>query len=300
MTTIVRTRDNQADGSPPVAHTVKLTASTVDILDACRLRYQRTVLLRDAKTERSSNEPPQGASNPLRRSMSAHRALAVFNRTLMTEGRRPDVDRLIQSLWPPRRTATSETEETVTFVQACLHAYDEYLALSDLRPIAAEHVIVTPQRRILGHGDVTVALTGRIDVVHRVSSGASNAQDNPDRARKAGLVACDFKCSHNGGSLPLAQEMAELASSTVTHLLLDYFYPEASSIEIMRLLLPGGHFVRIQLSSDMLNSGRECLRQLALDVARGDDTPHVSEACGTCAYLTWCPAHYRPDADGQF
>ena len=300
MTTIARTRGNQLDESPPVAHTVKLTASTVDILDACRLRYQRTVLLHDARTERNGNEPPKGAPNPLRRSMSAHRALAVFNRTLMTEGRRPDVDHLIQSLWPPRRTATSETEETVTFVQACLHAYDEYLTLSELEPIATEHVIVTPQRRILGHDDVTVALTGRIDVVHRMSNGASNEQNNPGRAHEAGLVACDFKCSHNGGSLPLAQEMAEMASSTVTHLLLDYFYPEASSIEIMRLLLPAGHFVRIQLSNDMLDRGRECLRQLALDVARTDETPHVSEGCGTCTYLTRCPAHYRPDSDGQF
>ncbi len=299
MTTITTIHDNHPDGSP-VVHTVKLTASTVDILDACRLRYRRTVLLRDAQTDRNRDEPPIGAPNPLRRSMSAHRALAIFNRTLISEGRRPDVDRLIGLLWPPRRTATSETDETIAFVRACMHAYDQYLTISDLMPIAAEHVIATPPRRVLGHDDVTLALTGRIDVVHRVSNGASGARETHDRNSEAGLVACDFKCSYNGGSLHLAQEMSELASSIVTHLLLDYFYPRASSVEIMRLLLPAGQFVRIQLSDDVLAAGRERLRRLAVDVARGVETPNVSEACGTCTYLAWCPAHQRPDAGGQF
>jgi len=271
--------NNQPDDLP-IPHVVKLTPTNADAIAECGLRHYRTKV---------RHEFPSSPSPALQRGITVHRGLAIFNRMYMRDGVIPDIDDLVGGLWPPGPHVTAELEQTVDFTRRCLHGYAQYLQFWHLAPRAVEQFIPIPPRRLATNPNQAILIAGKIDVV-------LEAQESDPGCAAGTLIACDYK---TGSVLPLHQEMVEIPSTLLYHLLTSYWYPEAQ-VQVMRILPHLGDYVRMHLSHAHIEAGRARIRALVGTIIEQGYVATPGEHCGTCPCVDSCPAHRRPDNEEEF
>jgi len=258
----------------PFPTAVAISPSKADAYAQCPRRYACQYLRRAS----AASDPPSPAQQ---RGQIIHRALASLNRTLM-HGNVPDIETLVQGLRPSQASGDGVVDDIAERADAALRGYVDYVAEEDLRVRAAEQFIPTPSRRIAGHPGVAVMLVGKIDAI----------LERPDGV----LAALDYK---TGSIPPLVEDLAHAPSSAIYTLLADYWLPDAPGIEVVHLLPHLRESVSVRLDETHIEAGRAIVRRMAVALASAatdDDTfsPTPGEHCGTCRWLSSCPAHERP------
>jgi len=259
----------------PFPTAVAISPTKADAYAQCPRRYALQYLRRAS----APSDPPSPAQQ---RGQIIHRALAALNRALM-HGDVPDIEALIHGLRPAQAMGNGSIDDIAERTDAALHGYADYLADEDLRVRAAEQFVPTPSRRVAGHPGVAVMLAGKIDVI----------LERPDGF----LAALDYK---TGSILPLADDLSRAPSSAIYTLLADYWLPDAPGIAVVHLLPHLQESVSVHLDEAHIEAGRAIVRRMAVALAAGttDDktfSPTPGEHCGTCRWLSSCPAHERPN-----
>lgn len=259
----------------PFPVSVAISPSKADSFAQCPRRYACQYLRRAS----SPDNPPSLAQQ---RGQLIHRALAALNRELLRSPH-PDIDTLIERVRPPAAvTGDGPSDDLAERIDRAMRGYASYLADGTVRVRAVEQFIPTPPRRIAGHPGVAVVLAGKVDAILERFDGD--------------MIALDFK---TGATIPLLDELCQAPSSAIYTLLVDYWLPNARSIEITHLLPHIRETVSVRLTEEQIENARAVVRRMAVALASGttDDTafpPTAGEQCGTCRWVSSCPAHDRP------
>lgn len=246
---------------------VKVSPMWADCFALCPRRFLHTCLRHDLE------EVP---SATIHRGQAVHRALAMYNRLFLHDGTPPNINRLIDGMWPPRSQDGASQENVVHFAATCLHSYALLLQESHLRVRSIEQSITTWPRRLTPDSGIAVVLVGRPDVILTTDTNV--------------LVSLDFKTD---SIVPMLPDVATLPSTSIYRMLAEHWYPDATVHVVMRFLTDVGECVQAQLTDNDITASWSLIQRMATAIIASNFKPTPGEYCGQCPVLraVACPAH---------